>query len=75
MLVARSDGVIRRCAPLVHLSVQVIAEENGRREQGSPAAAAARYGYFTDEVLTDYVRRPWSRRSSTSARDQRRPGP
>ena len=35
---------------------QVIAEENGRREQGS-AGGGGRfdYGYFTDEVLRDYV--------------------
>jgi TldD protein len=57
MLVARSDGVMAAdVRPLVRLSVQVIAEENGRREQGS-AGGGGRfdYGYFTDEVLRDYV--------------------
>ena len=57
MLVARSDGVMAAdVRPLVRLSVQVIAEENGRREQGS-AGGGGRfdYGYFTDEVLKDYV--------------------
>jgi len=57
MLVARSDGVMAAdVRPLVRLSVQVIAEENGRREQGS-AGGGGRfdYGYFTDEVLIDYV--------------------
>jgi TldD protein len=42
--------------PLVRLSVQVIAEDGGRREQGS-AGGGGRfdYGYFTDQVLRDYV--------------------
>src|SRR5262245_63306526 len=36
VLVARSDGVLAAdVRPLVRMSVQVIAEENGRREQGS----------------------------------------
>ena len=36
MLVARSDGVLAAdVRPLVRLSVQVIAEQDGRREQGS----------------------------------------
>ncbi len=57
MLVARSDGVMAAdVRPLVRLSVQVIAEENGRREQGS-AGGGGRfdYGYFTDAVVSDYV--------------------
>ena len=42
--------------PLVRLSVQVIAEENGRREQGS-AGGGGRfdYAYFTDEMLRSYA--------------------
>ncbi|HEY5928732.1 MAG TPA: DNA gyrase modulator, partial [Burkholderiales bacterium] len=50
MLVARSDGVLAAdVRPLVRLSLQVIAEEKGRREQGS-AGGGGRfdYGYFTD---------------------------
>ena len=59
MLVARSDGVMAAdVRPLVRLSLQVIAEENGRREQGS-AGGGGRfdYSYFTDEVVKDYVDR------------------
>ena len=42
ILVARSDGVLAAdVRPLVRLSVQVIAEANGRREQGSGAEAGA----------------------------------
>jgi TldD protein len=57
MLVARSDGVMAAdVRPLVRLSVQVIAEDNGRREQGS-AGGGGRfdYAYFTDAVLSGYV--------------------
>ena len=57
MLVARSDGVMAAdVRPLVRVSVQVIAEENGRREQGS-AGGGGRfdYGYFTQEILNGYV--------------------
>ena len=57
ILVARSDGVMAAdVRPLVRLSVQVIAEDNGRREQGS-AGGGGRfdYGYFTEQVLRGYV--------------------
>jgi TldD protein len=57
MLVARSDGAMAAdVRPLVRLSVQVIAEENGRREQGS-AGGGGRfdYSYFTDEVVRGYA--------------------
>jgi TldD protein len=57
VLVARSDGVLAAdVRPLVRLSLQVIAEENGRREQGS-AGGGGRfdYGYFTDAMLDDYA--------------------
>jgi TldD protein len=59
MLVARSDGVMAAdVRPLVRLSLQVIAEENGRREQGS-AGGGGRfdYSYFTDEIVKEYVDR------------------
>ena len=43
--------------PLVRLSLQVIAEENGRREQGSSGGGGRfDYAYFTDEVLHDYAK-------------------
>ncbi len=57
VLVARSDGVLGAdVRPLVRLSLQVIAEENGRREQGS-AGGGGRfdYAYFSDEVLRSYA--------------------
>ena len=59
ILVARSDGVLAAdVRPLVRVSVQVIVEQDGRREQGS-AGGGGRfdYAYFTDEVLEDYARR------------------
>jgi TldD protein len=59
VLVTRSDGVMAAdVRPLVRLSLQVIAEENGRREQGS-AGGGGRfdYAYFTDELLQDYARK------------------
>ncbi len=57
VLVARHDGVMAAdIRPLVRLSIQVIAEHNGRREQGS-AGGGGRfdYSYFTDEVLQNYA--------------------
>ncbi|TCJ12280.1 metalloprotease TldD [Parasulfuritortus cantonensis] len=55
--IARLDG--RRAAdvrPLVRVSLQVIVEQDGRREQGS-AGGGGRfdYAYFTDAVLKDYA--------------------
>ncbi|KAF0814396.1 Metalloprotease TldD [Andreprevotia sp. IGB-42] len=59
IFIARHDG--HRAAdvrPLVRLSVQVIVEENGKREQGS-AGGGGRfdYGYFSDEIIHDYARK------------------
>ena len=57
IMVARHDGVMAAdVRPLVRLSINVIAESNGRREQGS-AGGGGRfdYAYFTDEVLQDYA--------------------
>ena len=57
MLVARSDGLTAAdVRPLVRLSLTVIAEENGRREQGS-AGGGGRfdYAYFDDERLREYA--------------------
>jgi len=59
VLVARADGMLGAdVRPLVRLSLQVIVEANGRREQGS-AGGGGRfdYGYFTDDVLADYARK------------------
>jgi predicted Zn-dependent protease len=45
ILVAAADGTLSAdVRPLVRLNVQVIAEQNGRREQGS-AGGGGRYGY------------------------------
>ncbi len=57
MLVARSDGVIAAdVRPLVRISVTVIAEQNGRREMGSSVGGGRyAYGYFTDDLLREYV--------------------
>ena len=57
VMVARSDGLMNAdIRPLVRLSVQVIVESNGKREQGS-SGGGGRYDYafFTDEVLCDYA--------------------
>ncbi|XHO05768.1 Metalloprotease TldD [Ralstonia syzygii] len=57
MLVARSDGVIAAdVRPLVRVSVTVIAEQNGRREMGNSGGGGRyAYGYFTDDLLQQYV--------------------
>ncbi|MCE9550237.1 MAG: metalloprotease TldD [Betaproteobacteria bacterium] len=57
VLVARSDGLMNAdIRPLVRLSVQVIVESNGKREQGSSGGGGRfDYTYFTDEVLCDYA--------------------
>ena len=57
VLVVRSDGhMAADIRPLVRVSITVIMEENGQREQGS-AGGGGRfdYGYFTDEKLRDYA--------------------
>jgi TldD protein len=57
VMVARSDGVMNAdIRPLVRLSLQVIVESNGKREQGS-AGGGGRfdYHYFSDEVLQKYA--------------------
>ncbi len=57
VLVARADGGIAAdVRPLVRLSVQVIAEANGRRESGSSGGGGRTdYSHFTDEVLDSYA--------------------
>jgi len=57
VLVARSDGLVAAdVRPLVRLSLQVIVEANGRREQGS-AGGGGRfdYTYFSEEMITQYA--------------------
>ncbi len=58
VLVARSDGMMAAdVRPLVRLSLTVIAEENGRREQGH-AGGGGRfdYAYFDDARLHEYAK-------------------
>ncbi|MGC2049811.1 MAG: metalloprotease TldD [Gallionella sp.] len=57
VMVARSDGLMNAdIRPLVRLSVQVIIESDGKREQGS-AGGGGRfdYGYFDDAMLRKYA--------------------
>ncbi|HEX7558835.1 MAG TPA: metalloprotease TldD [Usitatibacter sp.] len=58
MMVARSDGVTAAdVRPLTRMSLQVIVEQDGRREQGHQGAGGRfGYGYFTDEILENLAR-------------------
>ncbi len=59
VMVARSDGVnAADVRPLVRVSLQVIVEQDGRREQGS-AGGGGRfdYAYFDDAMLQDYAQK------------------
>jgi TldD protein len=58
VLIARADGGIAAdVRPLVRLSVQVIAEQNGRRESGSGGGGGRTdYAHFTDAVLDGYAK-------------------
>ncbi len=59
VMVARHDGVMAAdVRPLVRLSINVIAEHNGRREQGSSGGGGRfDYSYFSDAVLQDYAQK------------------
>ena len=58
ILIARSDGlVVADVRPLVRVSITVIVEENGRREQGYGGGGGRfDYAYFTDDVLARYAK-------------------
>jgi TldD protein len=58
VLIARAEGGIAAdVRPLVRLSVQVIAEQNGRRESGTGGGGGRTdYSHFTDEALDQYAR-------------------
>ena len=58
VLVARSDGLIAAdVRPLVRVSITVIAEESGRREQGhSGGGGRFDYAYFDDALLREYAK-------------------
>jgi TldD protein len=57
ILVARSDGILAAdVRPLVRVSLQVIVEEKGHREQGVAGGGGRfNYDYFTDDILRDYA--------------------
>jgi TldD protein len=59
VLVARSDGgMAADVRPLVRVSITVIMQEHGRREQGSSGGGGRfDYAYFSDAVLRDYAER------------------
>ena len=58
ILIARSDGVLAAdVRPLTRMSISVIVEENGRREQGHFGGGGRfGYAYFTDDMLMSYAR-------------------
>ena len=58
VLIARGDGTLAAdVRPLVRFSVQVIAEQNGRRESGTAGGGGRTdYSHFTDAVLDEYAR-------------------
>jgi TldD protein len=65
ILVARSDGIIAAdVRPLVRLNVQVIVEQNGRRESGY-AGGGGRYSYA--ELLADGKPERWAREALRQA--------
>jgi TldD protein len=57
VMVLRSDGVMAAdIRPLVRLSVTVIAEQNGRREQGSSGGGGRQdLAMFSDQLIGHYV--------------------
>jgi TldD protein len=59
VLIARPDGALAAdVRPLTRLSLQVIVEQDGRREQGSSGGGGRfDYAYFTDDVLKDYAKK------------------
>ena len=58
VLIARSDGMLAAdVRPLVRISITVIVEENGRREQGyAGGGARLDYGYFTEAQLETFAK-------------------
>lgn len=58
ILVARSDGLLAAdVRPLVRLSISVIVEQNGRREQGfSGGGGRVALSYFSDALIHDYAK-------------------
>lgn len=59
VIIARSDGLISAdVRPLVRISISVIVEQDGRREQGYMGGGGRfDYHHFTDAVLADYAKK------------------
>src|SRR5260221_12523972 len=74
VLIARADGELAAdVRPLVRLSVQVIAEQNGRRESGSAGGGGRTdYSHFTDPGLDQYAEQAVSQPLTSL---EARPGP
>ena len=74
--IVRADGFVATdVRPLVRLNVQIVVEQNGRRETGS-YGIGGRYLYaslFEPGPTTARSTRRWRRRSPTWSRSQRRP--
>ena len=75
VLIARADGMLAAdVRPLVRLSVQVIAEQDGRRESGtSGGGGRTDYSHFTDDELDALCAARRCRRRSSTSRRARRP--
>jgi hypothetical protein len=73
VLIARSDGQIAAdVRPLVRVSITVIVEEGGRREQGySGGGGRFDYSYFTDAVLESYAEQAVSQGAAQPRRARR----
>ncbi|HEX6794533.1 MAG TPA: metalloprotease TldD [Casimicrobiaceae bacterium] len=58
VLIVRSDGLLAAdVRPLVRISISVIVEEHGRREQGyAGGGARLDYGYFTEAQLASFAK-------------------
>ena len=58
VLIARSDGLLAAdVRPLVRISISVIVEEHGRREQGyAGGGARLDYGYFSEARLASFAK-------------------
>ncbi len=57
IFILRSDGRIASdIRPLIHLSVSIIVNKNGRNERGSHGGGSrSNLGFFNDSLLTEYV--------------------
>jgi TldD protein len=74
VLIARSDGLlVADVRPLSRVSITVIVEENGRREQGY-AGGGGRFDYGTSTTRCSRLRAPRGRPGAREPRRARRAG-